>query len=1383
MSLFTDNAEKTLASMPVERIGRFVLHRAGIRNVWQYDDLELVFAGGRLLLRGKNGAGKSKAMEMLLPFLLDGDTRNIDCVRRDRTTLAWLMTDGRDGGNQVGYMWIELRAVDADGTEEFRTLGCGVKAAPSTRRPTSWFFFTDKRVGAELIVADATGMVGQEAFREQLDADEYFTAATPYARKVAKDLFGIEDEVRYKNLCHLLYELRRPSVGENIEAGQPTEVLSEALPPLDDALLGDVARNFDDLKKIREDLARSEQTSRALNEFLDSYRGYTRTIVRSHASQTVEAAQAAAQTRTKLAAAEALAEQAQCAAEDAQAIVDDFENDQANANGELQVLMASPAYKSLQSINDRRDRVKARARASEMAAEAAARARSSEQAAARRADAEAEAVRAEAAATIAQRRNLEPYVAAAGLDTGVLPVPVTATDAADGSSEAPKRVDAAATRRAVEEYVSTLESLAANVKGRRINVQALVEVASQVTEAAGKVRKAEEGEALAEDAVTAAERAQSEAGEAAMATDRSWRGDLAAWLSQAQNIVAATDWAAVAEYASFDEDTPVGSLADIRDAERLVQAHLADPQQSASETVAAQKQAVGAAQAALADLRQRHQDVERQEERLPTPGQFATSPRDTTAGLPFYALVEVRPEVDADTAASIEAALEASGILDGWVTPAGTILSATTHDVVLSVDTPNATSTLNDVLIPALPPHSPIDTATVAALLASIAFNDDSATSMVGADGRWRLGVTRGAWSKDRVEYLGVGARRAARDRELRALEALIAAADVELTASKDALAAATRHLQAIVDLSKSLPPTDALVAAIAKVDARADVTRQARTTFDDRRQAADEARTAKTALDRDFAERAARANLPADAAELNALDKALDRLNNQLDHARTQPARINQAIERHLQEVAGWEEAAQARRELDATAAQEKRTYDTEAAQLAALEDVHGEDVRTVQASIDEAKRTLANAERELPAARTARDEANRASILAAEEVRRLHDHVGEADQLVEATCAVLGRILAGPGVADAAFGTTGPKFSPPERAADADDQARVRQLRSFAAKVAEAAAGGPSVNDSTILRRYETLNADGGLAAGYEAEQDETPDRVKTFVIHDDTGKHPVAVVAERLGREVQAAQGRLTERQEAVFSQFLLGELGDHLRRQLNDADALCAAMNASLAHVRTSHGLGVKLDWHLHDDVSAAREEAIPLLRESAAMRGEAKNRRLGELLGTLIEAERVSDPTASYEKHLRSALDYRTWHTFTIKVVDDSNPGRERKLSNKLAVSQGEQRVLAYLALFSGAAAFFDSLRRNAPRSPRVILLDDAFAKIDEPTHGRLLNLLVELNLDFIITSERVTGCVPGLSLEVYECLRDPRVRGVAIVHTHWDGQRAQLQAV
>jgi hypothetical protein len=76
------------------------------------------------------------------------------------------------------------------------------------------------------------------------------------------------------------------------------------------------------------------------------------------------------------------------------------------------------------------------------------------------------------------------------------------------------------------------------------------------------------------------------------------------------------------------------------------------------------------------------------------------------------------------------------------------------------------------------------------------------------------------------------------------------------------------------------------------------------------------------------------------------------------------------------------------------------------------------------------------------------------------------------------------------------------------------------------------------------------------------------------------------------------------------------------------------------------------------------------------------------------------------------------------------------------------------------------------------------LLDDAFVKVDEPTHGRLLRLLVDLDLDFIITSERMWGTFPTVPrLSIYECLREQSVRGVATVHFDWDGRHKRLVSV
>ena len=273
-------------------------------------------------------------------------------------------------------------------------------------------------------------------------------------------------------------------------------------------------------------------------------------------------------------------------------------------------------------------------------------------------------------------------------------------------------------------------------------------------------------------------------------------------------------------------------------------------------------------------------------------------------------------------------------------------------------------------------------------------------------------------------------------------------------------------------------------------------------------------------------------------------------------------------------------------------------------------------------------------------------------------------------------------------------------------------------------------------------------------------------------------------MAVVGARIRAAAEEARNRLSAREQEVFERYLLGELGDHLSRQMLAAETLIKGMNDTLDEVRSSHGVGARLQWDLSKDGDADTKAAVALLRRPSALRAREQSAQLRDALRRRIEAARLADPSAGYALHLRAALDYRAWFEFKVKVTETANPDRERVLSHRTALSQGEQRVVSYLVLFATAAAHFSSVGANAPQAPRLILLDDAFAKVDEPTHGRLLGLLVELDLDFIITSERLWGCFATVpSLHIYECLRDPHARGVAVVHFTWDGHRKRLVGV
>ena len=112
---------------------RFKPTRAGIINLWDYFDEEFAFGDGRLALRGHNGSGKTKALEVLFPFVLDGglDARRLDPFSgENRTMKANLLYRGQDA--EHGYVWMEFGR-PAEPTEP-----ADARTPATSRRPSPW---------------------------------------------------------------------------------------------------------------------------------------------------------------------------------------------------------------------------------------------------------------------------------------------------------------------------------------------------------------------------------------------------------------------------------------------------------------------------------------------------------------------------------------------------------------------------------------------------------------------------------------------------------------------------------------------------------------------------------------------------------------------------------------------------------------------------------------------------------------------------------------------------------------------------------------------------------------------------------------------------------------------------------------------------------------------------------------------------------------------------------------------------------------------------------------------------------------------------------------------------------------------------------------------
>ena len=172
---------------------RWRLSRAGIVNVWHYLDNEFDLSGGRMILRGTNGSGKSRALEMLLPFLLDADRRRMDATGSARVSLDELMRTGAQGqANRTGYLWLELARPGG-----WLTVGALVRSSQSASSTKVWYFTTPLRVsgggageGLELM-SGAREPLSRDALTELIGAERITESPAVHRERVRTEVFGL----------------------------------------------------------------------------------------------------------------------------------------------------------------------------------------------------------------------------------------------------------------------------------------------------------------------------------------------------------------------------------------------------------------------------------------------------------------------------------------------------------------------------------------------------------------------------------------------------------------------------------------------------------------------------------------------------------------------------------------------------------------------------------------------------------------------------------------------------------------------------------------------------------------------------------------------------------------------------------------------------------------------------------------------------------------------------------------------------------------------------------------------------------------------------------------------------------------------------------------
>ncbi|WP_019569597.1 TIGR02680 family protein [Thioalkalivibrio sp. ALE11] len=1348
--------------------------RLGLVDLFHYDHEEFRFHDGRLLLRGNNGTGKSKVMALTLPFLLDGQMSpaRVEPDGDPSKRMEWNLLLGQAGERQ-GYTWLEFGRMGEAGPE-YRTIGCGLKAV-AQRGVRSWFFITPQRPGESLFLVEDGRTLGRDRLAQALDdSGALYDQAQAYRRAVDEQFFQLGAE-RYEALLDLLLQLRQPQLSKTPDESRLSRALTEALPPLDQGVINDVADAYRSLDAMVDEADALEQARDAVFEFLQHYRRYAAVAARRRSAEVRAAHSEYEDVRAQLGRAREELEQTREREADAGERERTLRTEVDAAEQRRRTLRDSPAMRSAESLHNAEQAAEQQRRYADQQAERHRESENRLREAEQRRDEQREL--AEQART--ELEEVLTRLGACAEGAGVVSahreqiqrLGLTAGGAPDGEvpGEPPERVRERLLEihRRRQEAVALLEE----------HHHAVAEAERRLARAQGDWQHHSDEQDRVEQAHQAARQATEEAGETLQGAWRSYLAELTELRpDDAEQVLAElTDWVA-----RVDDRNPAENTLEAR--RQALTAELAGARSEREH----QRQQVDRSIEALEAERARLTTGE--ELAPPAPHTRSDEQRAERPGAPLWQLVDFRDEVPEAERAGLEAALEAAGLLDAWILPEGTAMDAGVRDTLLTTEAPEPAVAVDRWLVPDVrrpdgdPPVSP---ERVAALLARIGAGEPAEAAAPGpawvaVDGRWQLGPARGDWGKERARYIGHTAREAARRARLEEIDAELA----ELGATREeidaALAGITERSDRI-DQEWARRPADtplrdahaAEAAALRAVEAQTERTEQARQTLEARRREAEQARQ-----ERD--ERAAELHLPTAEGQLQAVRQALAEY---ADACRG----LRDALRVHGREAERLRRAEEEAQRADEVLRVATRERD-EAERQARDAETHRDTLReSIGAEVAALERQLHEVDATLQELAERREHLQQERTELSKRIGALESDIANAEQRLEE----LGQRREHAVQRLRRFAEAGlmPVATDGELTVDDDaswaPEPTVQRARRLEQALADVDAGDAAWQrqQKGLHEHFTALQTALGRQPGHDAQIEQQDDLLLVRVTFQSRHHGPDELAAE-LDRELERRRELLTARERELVENYLIDEVASHLQHRLAATERQVRQMNEELAQRPTSTGMRLRIAWQPLAEGETAGGLNIPtgleatrdrLLRQSMDAWTPSDRQAVGDFIQLCIQEARREYEGAALPEILERGLDYRYWHRFT---VERWQSGRWRPAYGP--ASGGERALVITLPLFAAAASHYGSAH---PAAPRLIMLDEVFAGVDDDARAKSMGLLAQFDLDALMTSEREWGCYPEVpGLAIAQLVRRDDVDAVFVSRWRWDGARRIREA-
>ena len=1317
---------------------RFRPTRAGIINLWDYRDQEFSFADGRLVLRGPNGSGKTKALEVLFPFVLDGriEPRRLNpFAGEERTMKSNLLYRGQESAHS--YVWMEFGRGSREDPESV-TVGIGMRASRQNDKVTRWYFVADGRVGVDFsLLGTDDRPLTKKQLADQLGTDALTDRPVDYRAAIDARMFGLGAQ-RYDQFINLILTLRRPQLAKNLDPKGLSQALTDGLRPLDEQLVLEAARSFSDMEEVGRALEGLAQADQAAKNFVGVYSKYLRVQVRSDVEQVSRRLEAVTHATTAHFAASALKERRLQERLAAEKRFDEAERALDQAVADRETLQRSSAYEGKQQLDDLAESA---AKLKVSAAQQSERARGAQSDLEKRAT---ESARADAALrdAVAALTRAEDDLQTAAEDAGI----------AWASMPASARTDQFST------------ALRGHAEERDGDVRAVREALGTVEKASTERARADKSAARAQELLDSARASVIEAEASVELARAQYSSALRSWWSE----TSARYLAAGVTAAAFDAlDAAVPHIGE--DDAPSLDAVLADASAEGLESVRTRRTEAGVTAAALAEelasMRSERDLVSAQHDDAPPPFAARTSSRDDRDGAPLWKLVRFVDGVDPAEAAGVESALHAANLLDGWISP--TDVPKSMHSEQYLVPAPEearpAGRTLSDVLDPE--PGTGVPESLVRDVLASIALGPagDGVTS-IGVDGRFWQGVQRGRHVKPDAEYIGATARARRRAARIAELDASIESTEASATAAREEERAAAELLRGLAVAAKQLPRASTIIKAQKAVTESAGALRTSQAGATAAAAELDQAIAELSAKEKHLRTTAVAHRTPHSAREIDSLAAAIRHFQNQGELVLRRRSEHVREAERGREALNRLEETTGLAEELAEEAAIAEENYLQQVTRLEILSDKLGSTADQINADLEKAREKIEASKVEQRAARKADKEAGEAigkaegACNTAQESLRaaLTEGIGDAARLAPYARKDLLTILGVP----VGQSTSSDVYSWPssesawlsveqilyriQNATSPDDEMQVlppavHRLHAALDEATSSVKASESYRKSTrtaltsALQEFDSQLASSGQ--DYRLQWD-APDGLTVVRVQDEQGYSSIGEFADRIGEARSNQETLLTEHERRILEDALLTGLAQQIHERTVDARELIAQMASEMKQRKMSSGNTIGVHWVLADNLEDGAREVSKLLDRDASSLGADDLASMRAHFASEIRIARAAHPERSYPEILASTLDYRRWRVFSFNLIRGDGTEDRLTVARHSALSGGEQSVSLHLPLFAAAHVMLSSAD---PHSPRLLALDEAFAGVDDNGRSELLGLSVQFDLDLFMT--------------------------------------------